>query len=43
MKSAKGYAALRSARTDARLVGIRLKQSKAVKEEKKPAAGGADE
>ncbi len=35
MKSAKGYAALRGARSDARLVGIRLKQSKLPKEEKK--------
>jgi len=35
MKAAKGYAALRGARSDARLVGIRLKQSKIVKEDKK--------
>lgn len=34
LKAAKGYAALRRARTDARLVGIRQKQ-KAAKEEKK--------
>ncbi len=35
MKAAKGYAALRAARSDARLVGIRLKQSKLPKEDKK--------
>mmetsp|Transcript_10333 Transcript_10333/g.7720 ORF Transcript_10333/g.7720 Transcript_10333/m.7720 type:complete len:203 (-) Transcript_10333:36-644(-) len=39
LQSTKAYSALRSARTDARLVGIREKQAKAAKEEKKPAAG----
>jgi len=38
MKSVKGYATLRAARTDARLVGIRLKQSKVVKDDKKAGA-----
>ena len=33
MKAAKGYGALRAARNDARLVGIRLKKSKETKEE----------
>jgi large subunit ribosomal protein L13e len=35
LKAQKGYATLRRARSDARLVGIRLKQSKLVKDEKK--------
>jgi large subunit ribosomal protein L13e len=35
LKGEKGYATLRRARSDARLVGIRLKQSKVVKEDKK--------
>jgi large subunit ribosomal protein L13e len=35
LKSGKGYATIRRARSDARLVGIRLKQSKVVKDEKK--------
>lgn len=35
LKSEKGYAALRRARSDARLVGIRMKQAKAAKDEKK--------
>eukprot|EP01034_Spumella_vulgaris_P025853 gene25853-32350_t len=35
LKAQKGYATLRRARSDARLVGIRLKQSKVVKEDKK--------
>lgn len=38
LKSQPAYAALRKARTDARLVGIREKQAKAEKDEKKPAA-----
>lgn len=38
LQSTKAYAALRSARTEARLVGIREKQAKAEKDEKKPAA-----
>jgi large subunit ribosomal protein L13e len=37
MKAAKGYAALRAARSDSRLVGIRLKQAKVEKKEEKPA------
>lgn len=37
LQSTKAYATLRTARTDARLVGIRLKQSKVEKEEKKTA------
>lgn len=44
LKSFNGYRALRAARNDARLVGIRLKQSKTEKEEKKGgAAGNADD
>lgn len=44
LKEAKGYAALRRARADARLVGIREKQAKAPKDKKDAApAGGADE
>jgi hypothetical protein len=39
LKNGNGYKALRAARNDSRLVGIRLKQSKAEKDEKKPAAG----
>jgi len=38
MKAAKGYGALRAARSDANLVGIRLKKSKEEKKEEKPAA-----
>ena len=37
MKSAKGYAALRRARTDARLVGLRKKMKDAKEAEKKDA------
>jgi len=41
LKEGKAYGALRAARNDARLVGIRLKQSKAEKDDKKPAAAAA--
>ena len=36
LKQGKGYAALRLARADAKLVGIRLKKSKEEKKEEKP-------
>jgi large subunit ribosomal protein L13e len=42
LQANKAYAALRSARTEARLVGIREKQAKVEKDEKKPAAAGDD-
>mmetsp|Transcript_31920 Transcript_31920/g.45955 ORF Transcript_31920/g.45955 Transcript_31920/m.45955 type:complete len:215 (-) Transcript_31920:60-704(-) len=43
MKAARGYGALRLARSDANLVGIRLKKSKEEKKEDKPAAAKAEE
>ncbi len=39
LKGEKAYSQLRAARNDARIVGIRLKQKSAEKDEKKPAAG----
>jgi hypothetical protein len=39
LKEEKAYRQLRSARNDARIVGIRLKQKSAEKDEKKPGAG----
>ena len=38
MKAFRGYAALRAARADAKLVGIRWKKSKEEKKEEKPKA-----
>ena len=45
LREFQGYAALRGARNEARLVGIREKQAKSEKDEKKPAAaaGGDDQ
>lgn len=43
LKNTKAYASLRGARADARLVGIREKQAKAAKDEKKPAATAGDD
>lgn len=41
LKEVKAYGALRGARNDARMKGIREKQAKAGKDEKKPAAAAA--
>jgi hypothetical protein len=38
LKASKGYATLRGARSDAKLVGIRLKKSLEEKKEEKPKA-----